>query len=169
MSDDIYDACAWGSHLPALLACLADTVGPVLEVGIGHFSTPALHAYCNQCERTLVSVEDNPDWFKVFEKLMDRNHTIIVGDYNVWLPALAEKSWSVTFIDNSPGGKRRSDDFCLLSPRSVYTIVHDYHKENSEAIEPFLGGFNYHVTQTYQPPTLVASRTRPIPQSILLL
>ena len=23
----------WGSHLPAVLACLASTIGPVLEVG----------------------------------------------------------------------------------------------------------------------------------------
>jgi hypothetical protein len=36
----------WGSHLPSLAACLASSRGPVIELGVGHFSTPFLHAYC---------------------------------------------------------------------------------------------------------------------------
>ncbi len=169
MSDDIYDACAWGSHLPALLACLSDTVGPVLELGIGHFSTPALHAYCGPTDRLLVSVEADPKWYEQFRKFQGGKHIIIPSDYESWVTGSHEQSWSVVFIDNSPGGKRRADDFQALSRRSIYTVVHDYHKENEEAIAPLLTGFNYHVTTTYQPPTLVASRTRAIPESILCL
>ncbi len=111
MSDDIYDACAWGSHLPALLACLADTVGPVLELGIGHFSTPALHAYCVQADRTLVSLESDPKWYEQFRKFQGGKHFIIQADYDWWMSSSCEQSWSVALIDNSPGGKRRADDF----------------------------------------------------------
>ena len=46
MTPEMETAVKWQSHLPALLACIAVTHGPVLELGVGHFSTPHLHALC---------------------------------------------------------------------------------------------------------------------------
>lgn len=164
MIDNTYDACAWGSHLPSLLACLADTVGPVLEIGIGHFSTPALHAFCVSAQRKLVSVETNLDWMKEFRGDMAHQY----HEFHSWNP-VPVKGWSVVFIDDSPGGDHRANEFRDYLDKSVFVVVHDYHRENEEAIKPLLDGVRYHVTTTYQPPTLVASKVREIPKSILCL
>ncbi len=169
MKDDLYDACAWGSHLPALLGCLADTVGPVLELGIGHFSTPALHAYCVQAGRPLHSVEQDEKWFREFSKYEHKSHAFYLCEYDKALQMFTDHFWSVVLIDNSPGGKRRLDDFKAYLPKSTFVVVHDYHLENAEAIKPLLSPIQHHVTRSYQPPTLIASELRKIPQSILCM
>lgn len=162
LKDDVYDACAWGSHLPALLGCLADTVGPVLEIGIGHFSTPALHAFCVQADRRLVSVENNPEWMDKFVHLAGPQHQFVKE-------ISPTKGWALVFIDDSPGGKHRADRFKAFIDNSIFVVVHDYHLENSDSIGPLLKGVRHHITKTYQPPTLIASKVREIPKSILCL
>lgn len=162
MKDDTYDACAWGSHLPALLACLGDTVGSVLEIGVGHFSTPALHAFCVQAYRNLVSVENNPEWISKFAHMECQQHRLVKE-------IAPTKGWSVVFIDDSPGGRHRADRFRDYIDNSIFVVVHDYHLENEEHISPLLKGVRHHVTKTYQPPTLIASKVREIPRSILCL
>lgn len=163
MKDDTYDACAWGSHLPALLACLADTVGPVLEIGVGHFSTPALHAFCVAAHRNLVSVETDSEWLRTFRGDMAN------GYHKFTESLLPSTGWSVVFIDDSPGGEHRANQFKDYIDKSIFVVVHDYHRENEESIKHLLEGVRYHVTTTYQPPTLVASKVREIPKSILCL
>lgn len=165
MKDDVYDACCWGSHIPALLACLADTVGPVLEIGMGHFSTPALHAYCVQANRKLVSVEKDPKWLETFRHLEHTNH----GFVNSIDKVLTWTTWSVVFIDDSPGGENRLNHFQRFIGKAHYVVVHDYHLDNEQAIAPVIDGLNSHITKSYQPPTLIASQHRTIPQSIICL
>ena len=141
---------AWTSWLPAVGFALARSTGPVLEIGIGHFSTPFLHEYCKGANRVLQSIESNDEWrFSFFEKYENENH--------IFDPLIQLDKVGVTFIDNSPGGKARSDPFRLWLPRSEFVVVHDYHRENEEAIKPFLEGVNYRVFNDYQPPTLLAS------------
>lgn len=168
--DNTYDALAWGSHLPALLGCLGATGGRVIELGVGHFSTPALHAFCGAGRRDLVSVESNLDWFKRFgEKYQTAFHRFSFGEYEDVMVNANFTTWSVALIDNSPGGDRRRLDFARLFPISDFVIVHDFHNENEEAIRPLLNGLKYWVCAEYQPPTLVASAFRDIPESILCL
>lgn len=158
----------WGSHLSAVLACFASTVGPVLELGVGHVSTPALHALCLASDRLLVSVEQDEAWFKMFKSHYEKaRHKFIHGEYDDVVAELANQDWSVVLIDNSPGGERRLKDFKSFLPCAGFVIVHDYHKENQDAIEPLLNGLNRYVTRYYQPPTLVASKTRNIPEAII--
>lgn len=168
---------SWSSFMPALLACVGATSGGVLELGVGHFSTPALHALCGEMGREmgrdLVSVEENEEWFNRFELLFVCYwHKFHHSDYNSILPMLSRWNWSVAFIDHSPGGKSRADAFKALLPVSEYVIVHDAQEgeENWEHLKPLLvEGVKWHVTKTYHPHTLVASLTRGIPKSILCL
>lgn len=159
--DSRYDALAWGSHLSPLLACVCATRGPVLELGIGHFSTPILHAVCENLGRRLVSVEDNEEWFSAFTKYSKGSHVVVLKDYD----AIATENWGVVFIDNSPGGIRRKTDFVRFIKSSDYVVVHDYELDNKEAIQPILDGgkINYVVYDEYRPPTLVASMNMSIP------
>lgn len=147
---------AWTSWLPALGYALAASKGPVLEIGIGHFSTPFLHEYCRGGGRRLVSIESAQDWRMEFKP--EYGGTLFHGfsdnldDYASLAP------WGVVFIDNSPGGKARLDPFLAFLDHSDYLVVHDYHRENEEAIKPFLGGVHHKIYDRYQPPTLLASK-----------
>lgn len=166
--DDTYNPCEWGSHLPSLLACLAATDGPVLEVGVGHFSTPALHAFCAASRRYLVSVDDNVEWVEEFRsRYMSDIHQFVSGDYDRIIPPLALDRWSVVLLDNSPGGPRRATDLSLLLPASDFVVVHDYHRENIEHIQPLINGSYFHISQSYQPPTLVVSKLRSMPSGLI--
>ena len=160
----------WGSHLPALLTAIGSSNGPVLELGVGYFSTPALHAICGALKRRLMSVEQNAEWcerFKYLENPIHRiaNHTNeeffkLMGNYEHLC------KWGVAFIDHSPGGASRAEAFRILAPISSYVVVHDYHLENEEHIAPLLTGFKtVRVFNTQQPPTLVASLNYELPES----
>jgi hypothetical protein len=164
--DNKYDALAWGSHLPVLMAAVAASSGPVLEIGIGHFSTPALRALCIPLHRKLVSVEDSSEWFNEFRNYERDLHRLINADYDNMLPILAKEHWGAVFIDNSPGGERRRKDFISFIPCSDYVVVHDYHAENEDAIAPLIGKLEYRVYRKYQPPTLIASASKSIPDCI---
>lgn len=164
------EARAWSSHLPALLAAVVSSEGPVLELGIGHFSTPELHAICGALKRELVSVEDNSEWATPFAKKYSTLwHLFHHLDYKRAHFKLTEQKWGVVFVDHSPGGANRANAFAAFQEISEFVVVHDYHLENSDAIAPLLKGMNYHVTTTYQPPTLIASRRNEIPESLFRL
>lgn len=160
--DSQYDALAWGSHLPALLCAVGASAGAVIELGVGHFSTPALHALCGAMGRKLVSVEADAKWRAEFQGKMQ-------GPMHEFKSTpSATGQWGCAFIDDSPGGIHRASMFLLLAPLSQFVVVHDYHMENEEAIGPLLVGFKFHVTKSYQPPTLIASRSE-LPESIFCL
>lgn len=158
----------WGSHLPALGACLAVTETlDVLEIGMGQFSTPFLHAYCVSAGRKLVSVEADTDWAtKMF--LEHDLHSYLVGPYDQALPPLASRQWGVVLIDNSPGGERRRKDFEMFFSRSQYVIVHDYHLDNEAEIGPLLDAatMEFHVCKRQQPPTLIVSKYVFVPKGV---
>lgn len=155
----------WGSHLPALMVALAGSTGPVLELGVGNFSTPVLHAVCGALKRNLVSLEADHMWAQQFSHLVLDRHKIFCVDYFHYLENIDPSTrYGVAFIDHSPGGESRAKAFRLLSQRAAYVVVHDYHLENEDAISPMLLGMKWFaVTSTQQPPTLIASRDFELP------
>lgn len=159
-------AAKYGSHMPSLLACIAITSGPVLELGVGHFSTPHLHALCGATNRKLVSVESNEEWRNEFVRKYGStpDHSFFSG-----LTDIEGERWSVSLIDHSPGGANRADAFRALIGACGYVVVHDAQKdaENFEHIAPMLGGLYWHLCLGYFPHTLVASRTLAVPQVLL--
>lgn len=155
---------AWTSWLPALGYALAKSTGPVLEIGMGHFSTPFLHEFCKGADRHLTSIEDNADWYyQLVDKFSGGNHsTYLATSYEAAFKELTGNRIGVVFIDNSPGGEARSEPFRRLLPHCDYIVVHDYHRENEEAIKPLLQGVNHKVYADYDPPTLLASLIHPL-------
>lgn len=155
----------WGSHLPALLLAVGSSNGPVLELGVGHFSTPHLHAICGARRRSLVSVDDSPEWAAKFKGYNSPNHAVVCRNYAEFLNETKSETWSVAFIDHSPGGANRANAFADLIQHSSYVVVHDYHLENSDHIAPLLVGLKTaRVFNKYNPPTLVASRDYELPE-----
>lgn len=156
-------ATQWQSHLPALLACIAVADGPVLELGVGHFSTPHLHALCGALKRLLVSVESDGEWRAEFITKYGNgfNHA-----FRSEVLDTGSVRWGVAFIDHSPGGANRAAAFKALIDVSEFVVVHDAQKnaENFQHIEPMLARLNWHLCDSYFPHTLVCSKTRQIPE-----
>jgi len=160
---------AWTSWLPALGFALARSTGPVLELGSGHFSTSFLWNYCKGANRYFSSFEENDKWLKQFKHLDCKEGRIVgVTDYTLAVKTTVDHFLrnqlriGVAFIDNSPGGAARSEPFKLLLPCCDFIVVHDYHRENEEAIKPLLDGVNCRVFSDYEPPTLLASALHPV-------
>ena len=161
----------WGSHLPALISCIVHSEGPVLEFGVGHFSTPQLHALCMALGRQIYSVDHSEDWMEGFTKLQNLLHDFSHGNYSKFLDAheASGTEFGVAFIDHSDTVENRLEHFKRLSLISEFVVVHDFWHDNLTAIYPLLVQGNYHICKWYEPPTLVFSSTKQIPEEVLSL
>jgi hypothetical protein len=148
---------AWTSWLPAMGYALGASTGPILEIGCGHFSTPFLHEYCRGADRLLWSIESNGDWRARFSQ----RYQAPFHSFDHLAPNFPV-DWGVVFIDNSPGGEARAAPFREHLNFADYVVVHDYHRENEQAIAPLLTGVNHRIYKDYEPPTLLASSKHPL-------
>ena len=154
---------SWGSHLVPLMACVCATRGAVLEVGVGDWSTPLLHAYCAAGGRKLVSIDEDRPWVEKFAKLRVCEHEIYAAKYDAVIPSLSAQEWSVVFLDHSPGWRRAADALLFLESAD-YVLSHDY--SGAEVYEPFeavLDRWTYRAVAKFSPSTLILGRI-PIPE-----
>lgn len=149
----------WASFMPTLLQVFASTQGPVLEVGVGHYSTGVLHELCEAMCRPLTSVEEEPGWAQKFGSKYSggegSGHQFIIGNYDEIIPYLSAQEWGMVFLDHSPG-PRRAKDMKTLSKCTDYFVVHDYLDAIAAEFDPIKEGFSYWV-KPCSPPTMIAS------------
>lgn len=149
------------THAPVLQEFIRRTSGPVLELGMGHCSTPLLHDLCDG--RLLVSVENNPDWFERFAHYgrgaAGKHHVALVKDWDE-IPA---GRWAVALVDQAPG-EARSGSILALRDVADYIVVHDtepgaahLYPGVAEALATFPYRLDYRNETTY---TTVVSMTR---------
>lgn len=96
----------WSTHLPLLALCVANTEGPVLELGCGHYSTLLLHALCAPGlgpARQLVTCDTNPGWLLKFSDLRCAWHEVVHSD---GVDRYVGKRWALIFVDEAPAGHR---------------------------------------------------------------
>jgi len=111
----------WGSHLPTLIKVVQMTTGPILELGIGMFSTPVLHWLCYENKRELVSYEQEDWYLKLFRYFNNDYHKII--EVKDWDKIEIERPWDVVLVDHNDD--RRVDEIKRLVNHVNYIIVHD--------------------------------------------
>lgn len=109
------------SYMPLLIKAIQISEGPVLELGAGIFSTPLLHWLCAEKRRTLVTYEDNNDFFEFARQFRSRNHRILSVDD--WDKIDIEKNWGVVLVDHVK--ERRAVDTLILKDCADYIILHD--------------------------------------------
>jgi hypothetical protein len=112
------------THLPALLDALARTTGPVLELGMGHVSTPILAAICEQMGRPLLSIESNPEWMAKFVRMASPHHKIVQAEDLSACPEFLEWQGSVALVDHYPS-INRGRDAAALKGRCEIVVMHD--------------------------------------------
>lgn len=111
----------WGTHLPILIKIMGMTSGPVLEMGMGLYSTPFLHWACFP-NRELMSYEGDKDCFELNKQYDGGLHR--VRFVKSWDDAKIERVWDVALIDHAPS-RRRIIDIKRLRNCANYLIIHD--------------------------------------------
>jgi hypothetical protein len=114
----------FSTHQPVLEHTVKNTTGAVLEIGCGYSSTEFLH---NLCEgRTLVTLETDTEWYKLFEHLKSPNHIILnASSYDAFDSLVRYSDWSVVFIDHAPGERRNIEIKKVTGIQFV--VIHDTH------------------------------------------
>lgn len=126
----------YATHLPALMRALERSTGPVLELGMGLFSTPYLHYACLLAGRHLVSYESNAVWAERFIAYRGPRHDIrVVAD---WAPVNLAVHWGVALVDHAD--ERRAPEIEKLAHYAAYIVAHDANGRWDK---------NYHYTTVY--------------------
>jgi len=150
----------WGSHIPILLRLLEHTTLDVLEIGMGIYSTPLLHWYCLEHNRKLVSVENNSNYFKMFEKERSALHKrYLVDDL---LTVNLNRPWDIAFIDSGPMGLERQQLAMKVANNAKFIALHDSEPicENYYHYKDIISAFNYSYNcERFIPNTLILSNT----------
>lgn len=112
----------YATHLPALMRALALTDGPVLELGMGLFSTPYLHYACLLAGRWLVSYENDAGWAEKFKGYQSPLHEIVVLPQ--WEHADFVERCAVALVDLSPD-EQRAPAIVRLANYAQIIVAHD--------------------------------------------
>lgn len=110
------------THLAVLMEAVRRTTGPVLELGVGLYSTPVLHWLCYPSRRRLVSYDSDVRWAHTHRDYVRGAHEVqYVTSFDY---ASIEQPWGVAFVDHAPA-ERRVVDIRRLAPWAQYIVVHD--------------------------------------------
>ncbi len=145
----------YATHLPVLVAAVCHTVGPVLELGAGHYSTPILSTLCSRFGRDLVTVDCDPTWLANFAGLEGKHHRLVhAADWERC--QVIDSAWGLAFIDHAPA-ERRIYDIRRLRDRADILVVHDT-EDPVYGYENVLAKFAWSVTyKKYTPWTSILS------------
>ncbi len=143
----------YGTHQRMLAAAIVQSSGPVVECGVGHYSTPLLHGLCAG-GRELWSFDTNPTWVQHFRPLASPKHHI-VGIHS-WDDIPNEK-WGVAFIDCEIS--QRAALTARMLERADLVVLHDT-EDPQYRYNDALAGVAWQVTDKSRTPwTTVASKT----------
>lgn len=119
-----------GSHLPALGAAVLGTEGPIIELGMGRHSTPALHQVAERQRRLVFSFENKIDYMRPWRDMRSKYHRIaLVQDWESCPYDLM--FWGVAFVDQSPGAARLPA-LLELAQRAEIVVAHDSEPEEAD-------------------------------------
>lgn len=120
----------WSSHIAMLIKVLQNSTGPVLELGMGLFSTPVLHWMCKDMDRELVSYENEEKYFNIDLDYKRGNHNVLL--VKDWDDAKVEdKHWGMAFVDHAPA-RRRKIEIERLKDIADFVIVHDTQPQDNK-------------------------------------
>lgn len=124
----IIPAAGDGSHLPVLIKIINLTTGPVLELGMGMFSTHYLHWACYENKRKLVSYDNSPDLLDWSKSFVNDYHE--VNFVENWDSIDLSGYWSVVLVDHAPTPRRRIE-IAKLANFADYMVIHDSEPERN--------------------------------------
>lgn len=166
----------YATHQPVLVAALAASSGPVLELGCGGSSTPLLHRICERERRPLVTVENSPEYFARYSRRYqsDGHRFEFTADWAETLERHAASAWGLVFVDMAPWDVR-AEAVMKLRDSADYVVLHDCDDYPAAGIfgsvvEPFVDenspgrrsyGDVFKHWKEFQPPSPWPTRTGP--------
>ena len=115
----------WASHMPLLIKTMLASKGPVLELGMGPFSTPLLHWLCKDAGRELVSYDNTKLYFDQNRKFAkDFHHVEFVKNDNWDSIEIEGVHWGVVFVDQHPSADR-GKTAGRAAKCADYVVLHD--------------------------------------------
>jgi hypothetical protein len=131
----------FGTHVPILAAVvLGARPGPVVEFGMGLYSSPLLHMLCIEMDRELLSLDHDALWVERFGEMRELGvpgkHRLMAfptweGVEEVLKRGVGEEPWAVAFIDHGPD-ERRVVDCRRLANEAEFVVVHDWDWSESQ-------------------------------------
>jgi hypothetical protein len=122
----------YATHLPVLATCIANTKGPVLELGSGEYSTPLIHMMCK--DRVVVSTDHDHEWLDkhTLNPKLPHSFRLVPRDYHKRETLeLAKQNWGVVFVDHIHADYRASDVMAFREMAEII-VVHDTIWESEE-------------------------------------
>lgn len=125
----------FATHQPTLFAACRQTDGPIVELGVGEYSTIPLHEAFPG--RIIVSVEYDWEWLYKFKHLANATHFFaLVRDFTHY--ELPVRRAGVVFVDCDPALQRQ---LCVrkYADQADFIVVHDTEPTNWQPVEVFPG------------------------------
>ena len=121
------------THYPILIKALQLTMGPVLELGSGVFSTPLIHWLCFGKNRPVVTCEYDTRFAVFAQQFVTPTHQLLLQPATELPPRTTQdgRSFDVVFVDHSPERRKgphirtRGDDVRLYATTAKYLVLHD--------------------------------------------
>ena len=121
----------YSSYLAPLVKALEKVKGDVLELGTGPYSTVFLHWMCIEQNRSLVSYENNKEYYDLAKRCETVGSISPAGDvpHSVffvenWDDARIEQPWGIVLVDHVPAGRRR-EEVKRLANLAQCILIHD--------------------------------------------
>ena len=154
----------FGTHAVVLRAAIERTAGPILELGMGNYSSRLIHRLAGA--RPVWSFDETRDWMAKFADLASPTHRMTLCPYSTtgwpdWnmLPYGAAM-WSVALVDQHPASGRLVSIAALVD-RCEFVVVHDTECA-TYFYEPLFRAFKYRYDhKAITPWTTVVSNVRP--------
>jgi len=156
------DIDGYSTHQVPLISAVLQTEGPVIEFGVGNYSTPILHELCR--DRELVSIDADDDWLDQFRYMECGSHRIVKVEPTDWSSTdgfTCAKRWGVVLIDHGCDLHWRVREIRRQKDNADFIVVHDSNVAAygyEEVIPEFQFCYEYtpHILHT-----LVLSNVRP--------
>jgi hypothetical protein len=109
------------SHVPVLAAAIGNSLGGVLEIGCGAYSTPLIHWMAGSMNKPVLTIDTDGPWIervRSFERPWHRiKHVEIASGY-----ARLDAEWGVALVGGEPPDRAA----CVNRLRHVdFVVVHD--------------------------------------------
>ena len=96
------------------------SAGPILELGVGDYSTPILAAISRQQNRPFLAQTSDKEWAR---KFVDIAQVKIVPDWLAWEPPAGP--WGLALLDNEQFVRDRILQIPALSKVAKVLVMHD--------------------------------------------
>jgi len=141
------------THQRFLVAAALRTTGPMLELGVGWYSTPLLHEIARVQQRRLLTVDNNEHWLGQFRSLQCDFHSLELigwwGDLEKWSVCRCTERVGLVFVDNGQPAEREWLTRMLMNKVDVF-VFHDTEEGPAYGYNRILPEFKYLVTDKCQ-------------------